>query len=320
MIRFILILLVSAFTCKAQVGIGTSKPHSSSTLEIVSEDKGILIPRLALEAIDGIADPAEGLLVYCSNCPSKGFYFYDGNAWLSLMDGLSDLGGNSQSSIISSPTGKEWLAKNLGAEREATSLDDFKSFGDFYQFGRGNDGHQIVEWIDASSPEFLGPNSETFGDAAVVEDLNEVSNVFYRGSSISDFWYAGDDFSIEDFWQGVGGINNPCPYGFRLPTVAEFEVEFATQDFESDTYDINTFYLKVAETGFRNSSGFYSINSIRISFWTSTVVESVPQIASIRKVLKQTIKKDENKSSGKYSTSFSNSFPKSGFPVRCIRD
>ncbi len=29
----------------------------------------------------------------------------------------------------------------------------------------------------------------------------------------------------DNLWQGVNGINNPCPSGYRLPTEAELEAE-----------------------------------------------------------------------------------------------
>ena len=37
----------------------------------------------------------------------------------------------------------------------------------------------------------------------------------------SDWLTVSDD----NLWQGVNGINNPCPLGFRLPTEAELEAE-----------------------------------------------------------------------------------------------
>jgi uncharacterized coiled-coil DUF342 family protein len=39
-------------------------------------------------------------------------------------------------------TGKIWMDRNLGATKVASSYDDSQSYGDLYQWGRGNDGHQ----------------------------------------------------------------------------------------------------------------------------------------------------------------------------------
>ena len=64
----------------AQVGIGTTNPDNSSILDVESDEKGILIPRMtALDRI-GITSPAEGLMVYQTD-DVKGFYFYDGTSW-----------------------------------------------------------------------------------------------------------------------------------------------------------------------------------------------------------------------------------------------
>src|SRR5690606_41750459 len=48
------LLLVGSILCfsqiKAQVGIGTPMPDGSAQLDVVSQDKGILIPRVALSS------------------------------------------------------------------------------------------------------------------------------------------------------------------------------------------------------------------------------------------------------------------------------
>lgn len=48
------------------IGIGTSFPHASSVLEIDSDTKGILIPRMPSSGITSIVLPAKGLIVYDS--------------------------------------------------------------------------------------------------------------------------------------------------------------------------------------------------------------------------------------------------------------
>ena len=52
---------------KAQsVGIGTNTPHNSAQVEISSNGKGLLIPRMTGVMINSISNPAKGLMVYDS--------------------------------------------------------------------------------------------------------------------------------------------------------------------------------------------------------------------------------------------------------------
>ena len=45
---------------------------------------------------------------------------------------------------VKSPyTGKIWLDRNLGATQACVTLEDTACFGDYYQWGRSFDGHQI---------------------------------------------------------------------------------------------------------------------------------------------------------------------------------
>ena len=48
----------------AQVGIGTTTPDASAQLEIVSDKKGLLIPRMDQAAKSAIVSPATGLMVF----------------------------------------------------------------------------------------------------------------------------------------------------------------------------------------------------------------------------------------------------------------
>ena len=44
-----------------------------------------------------------------------------------------------------------WMDRNLGARRVATAVDDVFSYGNYYQWGRPADGHEIIcsEWNHA---------------------------------------------------------------------------------------------------------------------------------------------------------------------------
>ncbi|MGB1295771.1 MAG: RCC1 domain-containing protein [Flavobacteriales bacterium] len=85
--KLILLVLVSFFLIHpifAQVGIGTNTPHSSSIVDVESENKGFLLPRLASDA--DVVAPALGLMIYdlsdkCINV------FIGNNTWKNLCEG-----------------------------------------------------------------------------------------------------------------------------------------------------------------------------------------------------------------------------------------
>lgn len=87
-----LIFILFTSVSIAQVGINTANPSAGSIFDIVSSDKGMLIPRLDivdLSTIDPVTDGStEGLFVYNTNTSTgKGFYYWDGTSWISIFDG-----------------------------------------------------------------------------------------------------------------------------------------------------------------------------------------------------------------------------------------
>jgi hypothetical protein len=50
------------------IGIGTSAPNTSAVLDISSTTKGFLAPRMNHAQLEAISSPAEGLMVYCTDC------------------------------------------------------------------------------------------------------------------------------------------------------------------------------------------------------------------------------------------------------------
>ena len=66
---FLAALLLTA-TTYAQVGIGTTTPEPFAALDITSTTKGLLIPRMTAAERDAITSPAQGLIIFCTNCAS----------------------------------------------------------------------------------------------------------------------------------------------------------------------------------------------------------------------------------------------------------
>ena len=111
--------------------------------------------------------------------------------------------------IVNGATGKIWMDRNLGASRAAQSSTDEEAFGDLYQWGRSSDGHQCRN----SETQYGSVNTDNPGSLWIIASQQEGSNYSWR-------------IPINlNLWQGVDGINNPCPNGFRLPTQTEFEEE-----------------------------------------------------------------------------------------------
>lgn len=83
----LILLLASTCSVFAQQGFGTNKPSQSAAVDIVSPNKGLLIPRVALQADNlaaPITNPEPSLLVFnttATNNLTKGFYYWTGTNW-----------------------------------------------------------------------------------------------------------------------------------------------------------------------------------------------------------------------------------------------
>lgn len=86
-----LIIMIAANLAPAQVSINTdnSDPDASAILDVKSTTMGIILPRMTEAERNAISNPAEGLIVYCTDCNSTGYYYYNGNSWKQLSSGSS---------------------------------------------------------------------------------------------------------------------------------------------------------------------------------------------------------------------------------------
>ncbi len=143
---------------------------------------------------------------------------------------------------------------NLGANRIAQSVNDAAAFGNLYQWGRGNDGYLLL-----GSGE---TKCQSIGD-------NPGHGNFIKNASAPYDWR----FSKNDnLWQGVNGINNPCPAGFRIPTRAEWQAERQSWNGQYNSAGAIASPLKLPMAGYRRcDSGMLSNVGYYGYYWTSTV-------------------------------------------------
>lgn len=86
-IVFIVLLFLSNCNLNAQnIGINNPVPDASAVLDIVSNNKGLLVPRLTSLQRLTIPAPATGLLVFDTSL--NAFFYFDGTIWIGLLSGV----------------------------------------------------------------------------------------------------------------------------------------------------------------------------------------------------------------------------------------
>ncbi len=153
--------------------------------------------------------------------------------------------------IVLGADGKCWLDRNLGASRVATSYNDSSAYGDLYQWGRGNDGHQ----------------SRTSSVVAGPVGTNTPGSSFITVADSSPWDWRNPQQTL---WSGINGTNNPCPTGFRLPTRPEWSTLLTSSGITNYVTAYNS-SLKLTESGHRNynNASLHDLGTLGY-YWSSS--------------------------------------------------
>jgi uncharacterized protein (TIGR02145 family) len=196
--------------------------------------------------------------------------------------------------VTNPATGRIWMDRNLGASQVATNSIDVNSYGDLYQWGRRADGHQC-----RTSPTDV-----------ILSGIDQPAHGNFIVNNLSSYdWRSPQNVNL---WQGVNGINNPCPSGYRIPTETELSAERSSWSNGSGASAFAS-PLKWTSAGYRTSTGGYIYNSlVNITtgsvtlygrYWSSTISGSGP---NSRIIYFASSNYDEKRNSG--------------CSVRCIKD
>ncbi len=189
--------------------------------------------------------------------------------------------------VTNPTTGETWMDRNLGATQAATSSTDVSAYGDLYQWGRGSDGHQCR--TSATTTTLSSANQP--GNSNFILPINSPLD-----------WRSPQNVNL---WQGVNGVNNPCPSGYRLPTESELNAERLSW---SPNYAAGAFAspLKLPMAGYRSYNSFGSLYDVGSKgyYWSSTVSGTYSRNLFFRSVW-----------AGMYTNNRSH-----GYSVRCLKD
>lgn len=161
--------------------------------------------------------------------------------------------------------GKIWLQQNLGSPQVAFHHNDEASFGDYFQWGRWDDGHQSGNSTAITGgPSLFNPSHISSGYPN-----------FIVGQTTGTRWW-GTGGLTTDTWSGsVASATNgkdPCAAlgtGWRSPTAADWQNLKNHEDLEGSMAAFMS-NLKLPAGGYRDAYGGFVFKGGESYYWTST--------------------------------------------------
>lgn len=185
-IFFLLVLSLHTINGWAQVGVGTDSPNSESVLEVASNTKGVLFPKVSLQAsttfLNGVTAVSShtGMLVYNTNADTstglvgQGYYFWNGSEWERFLGAIN--GGTSGQILSATSTGITWTDPPADNDNQVASEVPFTAAGNIV----ATDLQASIEELDAEKHPLLPQGGSVFSVWA--EENGDLSSSAYEWS------------------------------------------------------------------------------------------------------------------------------------------
>lgn len=297
---------------------------TAANLTLTGAGQGLTVASVSPNTTFSLAPGASTTIVYTlAGTPTSGtitanwsFNGFTASATKATITGIKDRnygltinGQNNHNFIyqeVTATNGTVWLNNNLGADyadikstqfnpsQQATSATDFRAYGSLFQWGRRADGHELITYTNATTGTAVNGTTSTNSDAPA-------DALFILEPNSPNDWRSTQDDTL---WATEASANNPCPVGFRVPTLTELNTLLTAESITNSTTAASS-TLKFTVPGYRHYSNgtLSSVGSLGYC-WSSTVSGTV---ASSRRFV-----------SG--GTNTNNNDRALGFTVRCLKD
>ncbi len=207
---------------------------------------------------------------------------------------------------VQAEDGKVWLNNNLGADyanvnkadlnpgMQAVAATDYRAYGSLFEWGRKPDGHELISWTASTA-------APKYGSIAALND-NPTHALYITTSGAPYEWRVTQN---DGLWSAEFSANNPCPSGFRLPSLTEQTNLFTAAGITNAAKAVSSI-LRFTVPGGRYVDGSFQW-AYTGSYWSNSVGAGQTNYANYRAI------------DGSSSSVLANvrSF---GFSVRCIQD
>ncbi|MES2849153.1 MAG: tail fiber domain-containing protein [Bacteroidota bacterium] len=262
---FLLLLFATPFgLLHAQnVGIGTTTPNSNAMLEIRSNNKGVLMPRLSTATKNAMTNVQKGMMVYDSTLSA--FYFHDGGKWRLFSERNSD--SLVVSNYISNPAvTANMLTNNNNVTTTAASGLLYDNGGPAANYNNSSYDTYVVS--PAANDSIVGYRvlveqmNLAAGDTLVIYTPDNIPGaVFFTGSRTGSFYFAATSDLTFAFLSNASG--NAAGYRIRWGIIT-------VNSLSTEAPPLYGWYFndkKMAVRGGLASSGNWAADSLgRLSF------------------------------------------------------
>lgn len=201
-----------------QVGLGTTAPAGSAILDMNSNNKGFLPPRMTAAQRVAIAGPVQGLVVYQTNAP-EGLWFFDGFMWqpvattISSIIAMEDADADTKIEVEQSPDDDIIHFTNQGVE-----YFDF----DGGRFNINNTGGSVFIGQGAGSNDDLSSNRN-------IEIGHQAGNANTTGAYNTDIGYQAGAART------AGNLNTHIGYKSGTSNTGDYNTSVGAQALEYNT-------------------------------------------------------------------------------------